>query len=136
MRSIGPGLAVLTLVALVGGRVLGGDEGEKARKDPPRRALTADTDSCQWVTAALPVSADAEVTAFHGPFFITYLAPGDPLQVVVENPNDRREGILLATISEVSNGARIFVPANAWVLAPKGSGTGRLYSGFRPYGER
>jgi hypothetical protein len=133
MRSLVPGVLILALVAVVGGRVLGGDEG--ARKDPPRRALTADTDACQWVTAALPITEDAQVTAFHGPFFITYLAPGDPLQVVVENPNDHREGILLATISEVSNGARIFVPANAWVLAPKGSGS-RLYSGFRPYGER
>ena len=133
MRSLVPGLAVLLLVTLVGGRVLGGDDA--AKKEPPRRALTADTDACQWVTAALPISEDAEVTAFHGPFFLTYLAAGDPLQVVVENPNDR-SGILLATISEVSNGARIFVPANAWVVAPKGSGTCRLYSGFRPYNER
>lgn len=135
MRSAGVVLAALAVSALVAGRVLGGDEKDRINRGADtRRVVPASEDPCQWVTATLPVDANADATVFRGPFFLTYLAPGDPLPIIATP--EGAEATVIARITEVSNGTRILIPEHCYVVAPKGHATGRLYSGFRPYGAR
>jgi len=124
---LAPAAALVVLASLV---IASRVQGDEPRKDRPMRAVTAETDPCQWVTASLPVDPEAETTVFRGPFFITFLAAGDPLSIVV--PQEGRDPVVIGKIAEVSGSTKFFVPAGAYVVAPKGA-TARLYSGFRPY---
>src|SRR4051812_38210677 len=102
MRSVRVAVAALVVGVLVAGRVLGGDEKDKARRgEAPKRVAVASEDGCQWVTASLPVDPDADATVFHGPFFLTYLAPGPAVSVVATQ--EGRDPIVLGTLTEVAN---------------------------------
>lgn len=132
----------LAAAALVAGALLAAavraDDKDKLKghhgSEPSRRASVASEDACQWVTASLPVDPDAEATVFRGPFFLTYLQPGEPVSIVV--PQEGADPVVLGHLTEVSGGTRILIPEGAYVVAPKGKDRQRLYSGFRPYAER
>ncbi len=120
------------LAVLVAGQVLGDDK-ERPRGGDLKRTVSASEDPCQWVTAALPVSSETQVTVVHGPFFLCHLGAGDVLQIV--SSAEGRNPVTVGYVPPFTSG-RVFIPEGCYLLADKNHSASRLYSGFKPYGVR
>ncbi|MEZ0227691.1 MAG: hypothetical protein ACAI25_03645 [Planctomycetota bacterium] len=118
------------LAVLLAGRVVGDERKQFSRAVEPRFTITASEDSRQWITATLPVDPNAEATVVHGPFFLTFLAPGDPIALVATG--EGRNPTVIGHLTELASG-RVFIPSGYYLLAKKGGAEGRIYSGFRPH---